>query len=152
LAKQAAIQFNVPIVLLDIEKIAKREHDKLIDIMSKLSVEIDESLLRCFINKYHNNYTGYIANFKNICKKYYDPKVFKKYFEKILTLIYNVENEEERIALANSYLKYIVEEENKRIHTQKEYIPFEFTSIKTSIEKIISKREIQNKNRIKKGI
>lgn len=152
LAKEASAQFNIPIVLLDIEKIAKREHDKLMDIMSQLSIEIDETLLSTFITKYHNNYTGYIGNFKKICKKYYNPKVFKKYFEKIVIDISNIEDEERRISLASSYLKFLNDEEEKRIYTSIEYIPFEFKNIKSSLEKIISKRELQNTPEIKKGI
>lgn len=135
-AKKAAKEFEVPIVLLNTKEIAMAESKK-IDFLQKEFMDNPESeILHTIIEEYHNNYAGLITLDKKSCKKYFNPKKAEKDLKKIVETISKLDDEKKQKELARDLKEYLQEEEEKRKLVNKKFIPFYFDKLFEQIDSI----------------
>lgn len=149
---KAASEFDIPIVLLDSNEIAKSEFEEINTIKERLEQDISIEDLKELIVRYHNNYTGLFNINKRALRKYFNPKEMCKYASKLVDKIESISDEQERIKVAKVYLSEIEKEEKKRVDVQQKFIPFRFDDIKGKLMKYKDMEETSTEDNWKKQL
>lgn len=126
---KASKEFNVPIVLLDINQIAKTESEKLFNLYKECKVNPSKDNLDILIDSYHSNYAGLTTINKKLNARYFNERKFEKMLNELIDYI------KENKLLLNDFKNCLLKEEKKRETVNKKFHPFSFDKLKEKIDK-----------------
>ena len=118
MTKKASENFNVPILIINKAKVAKREHEQINDMTYKIVNENDYTLINKVITRYINNLMG-----KNI---YFKTSELDEFINSVISLCDNASYEDCKVILENVY--YTIMEENRKFNDHKTREAFNYVA------------------------
>lgn len=122
-SKVAAEKFRVPIMFIDREKVAKRHHDEIVQMVNEFKTTLNPQLISKIVCEQENNRSGLRVARPDLVEKYFSKEFRQNNIEQLYTAITNGLNSKDNNAIIsmNEYVraieneekKYIIEHENK---------------------------------------
>lgn len=85
--QRAAAQFGIPIVMVDRALCAKKESEKISNLMNTFEKTRDMKLISQIVNEFENNRAGNRDYHKEICEKYFSNEMLEGYLGRIESII-----------------------------------------------------------------
>ena len=132
---KVAKDFNIPLVVVDIQKVKEREKEAILKMEEELlsKEEVNSDLLFDIVTRYMNNYTGSLTMKPFGYEEDFSVGSMRRFFNLTIKHINKIEDKEKRMKWINA-LEKIYEEERKKYRDAKKV-----TSYKMSVKKFILK-------------
>lgn len=114
-SKIAAQKFGVPIIFIDREKVAEKQHNEIINLMEQFKITLDPTLISKIICKQENNKAGYRLVRPDLIDKYFGQEFRQNNINQMFSAIENglKNNNPNAVNAMNAFVKSIEEEADK---------------------------------------